>query len=80
MWILKIALNCCSILSAINVKLSNLSSVIYSRKGINVMWILENGSELLQKMNSFHYPKITSMETFEAEGRDTHVGKSNISV
>ena len=39
------------ILSAIKRKLSNLSSVIYSRTGINEMWILKNSSELLQKMN-----------------------------
>ena len=37
-----------------------LSSVIYSRTGINEIWILKNSSELLQKMNSFHYPKTTS--------------------
>ena len=53
------------ILSAIKGKLSNLSSVIYSRTGINEMWILKNSSELLQKMNSFHYPKITSIQTFD---------------
>ena len=30
------------------------------------MWILKNSSELLQqKMNSFHYPKITSVQTVE---------------
>ena len=29
------------------------------------MWILKNSSELLQKMNSFHYPKITSIQTFD---------------
>ena len=53
------------ILSAIKGKLSNLSSVIYSRTGINEMWILKNSSELLQKMNSFHTPKITSIQTFD---------------
>ena len=47
------------ILSAIKGKLSNLSSVI------SEMWILKNSSELLQKMNSFHYPKTTSIQTFE---------------
>ena len=54
-----------SILSAIKGKLSNLSSVIYSRTGINEMWILENSSELQQTMNSFHYPKITSIQPFD---------------
>ena len=80
------------ILSSIKRKLSNLSSVIYSRTGINEMWILKNSSELLQKVNSFHYSKITSIQTFdfstlyihplsEAEGQDTHVGStSDISV
>ena len=29
------------------------------------MWILKNSSELLQKMNSLHYPKITSIQTFD---------------
>ena len=29
------------------------------------MWILKNSCELLQKMNSFHYPKITSIQTFD---------------
>ena len=29
------------------------------------MWILKNSSELLQQMNSFHYPKITSIQTFD---------------
>ena len=29
------------------------------------MWILKNSSELLQKMHSFHYPKITSIQTFD---------------
>ena len=29
------------------------------------MWILKNSSELLQKMNSFHYPKITSIQTVD---------------
>ena len=29
------------------------------------MWILKSSSELLQKMNSFHYPKITSIQTFD---------------
>ena len=53
------------ILSAIKGKLSNLSSVIYSRIGINEMWILKNGSELVQKMNNFHYPKITSILMFD---------------
>ena len=53
------------ILPAIKRKLSNQSSVIYSRTGINGMWILKNSSELLQKMNSFHYPKITSIEMFD---------------
>ena len=53
------------ILSAIKGKLSNLSSVIYSRTGINKMWILKNSSELMQKMNSFHYPKIISIQTFD---------------
>ena len=52
------------ILSAIKGNLSNLSSVIDSRTGINKMWILKNSSELLQKMNSFQYPKITSIQTF----------------
>ena len=60
------------ILSAIKGKLSNLSSVIYSRTGINDMWILKNSSELLKKMNNFHYPKVTSIQTFgvssDAEG------------
>ena len=46
-------------LSTIKGKLSNMPSVIYSRTGISEMWILKNSSELLQKMNSFHYPKIT---------------------
>ena len=41
--------------------MSSMSSVIYSRTGINELWILKNSSELLQKMNSFHYPKITSI-------------------
>ena len=50
------------ILSAIKGKLSNLSSVIYSRTGISKMWIF---SELLQKMNSFYYPKIISIQTFD---------------
>ena len=54
-----------SILSAIKGKLSNLSSVIYCRTGINQMWILKNSSKLLQKMNSVHYPKITSIQTFD---------------
>ena len=53
------------ILPAIKGKLSDLSSVIYSHTGINRMWILKNSSELLQKMNSFHYPKITSIQTFD---------------
>ena len=53
------------ILSAIKGKSSNLSSVMYSRTGINEMWILKNSSELLQKMNSFCYPKITSIQTFD---------------
>ena len=53
------------ILSAIKGKWSNLSSVIYSRTGINEMWILKNSSELLQKMNSFHRPKTTSIQTFD---------------
>ena len=52
-------------LYAIKGKLSNLLSVIYSRTGINEMWILKNSSKLLQKMNSFHYPKITSIQTFD---------------
>ena len=76
------------ILSAIKGKLSNLSTVIYSRTGINEVCILKNSSELLQKMNSFHYPKITSIQTFDfstlytstPKGQDTHVGKSNISL
>ena len=46
-------------------KLSNLSSVIYSRTGISEMWILKISSELLQKMNSFHYPKITLIQAFD---------------
>ena len=29
------------------------------------MWILKNSSELLQKINSFHYPKIASIQTFD---------------
>ena len=29
------------------------------------MWILKNNSELLQKMNSYYYPKITSVQTFD---------------
>ena len=53
------------ILSAIKGKFLNLSSVIYSRTCINEMWILKNSSELLQKMISFHYPKITSIQTFD---------------
>ena len=53
------------ILSVIKGKLSNLSSVIYSRSGIKEMWILKNSSELLQKMNSFNHPKITSIHTFD---------------
>ena len=53
------------ILPVIKGKLSNLSSVIYNRTGINEMWILNNSSELLQKMNSFHYPKITSIQAFD---------------
>ena len=53
------------ILSAIKGKLLKLSSVIYSRTGINEMWILKNSFELLQKMNRFHYLKITSIQTFD---------------
>ena len=52
---------------AIKGKLSNLSytyTVIYSRTSISEMWILKNNSELLQKMNNFHYPKITSIQMF----------------
>ena len=60
---LSVLLTC--ILSAIKGKLSNLSSAIHSHTGINEMWTLENSSELLQKMNSFHYPKITSIQTFD---------------
>ena len=35
--------------------------------GINEMWVLKNSSQLLQKMNSFYYPKIhvTSTQTSE---------------
>ena len=53
------------ILSAIKRNCQNLSSVIYSRTGINEMWILRNScsSELLQKMNRFCYPRITSTQT-----------------
>ena len=29
------------------------------------MWILKNSSKLLQKINSFNYPKITSIQTFD---------------
>ena len=29
------------------------------------MWILKNSSELLQKMNSFYYLKITSIKAFD---------------
>ena len=29
------------------------------------MYILKNSSEFLQKMNSFYYPKITSLQTFD---------------
>ena len=50
------------VLSAIKGKLSNLSSVVYSRTGISELWILESSTELLQKMNSFSYPKITSIQ------------------
>ena len=60
---LSLSLSVC-ILSAVKGKLSNLSSVIYSFTGINEMWILKKSSELLQKMNSFYYPKITSVQTF----------------
>ena len=52
------------ILSALK-KLSNPSSVTYIRAGINEMWILKNSSELLQKIYSFHYPKIKSIQTFD---------------
>ena len=52
------------ILSALK-KLSNLSSVTYIPAGINEMWILKNSSELLQKIYSFHYQKITSIQTFD---------------
>ena len=37
----------------------------YTVTGINEMWILKDSSELLQKMNIFHYPKITSIQTFD---------------
>ena len=52
------------ILSTIKGKFSNLSAVIYNRTGIDEMRILKNSSELLQKMNSFHCSKITSIQTF----------------
>ena len=66
------------ILSTIEGKLLNMSSVIYIRTGINEMWILKNGSELLQKMNSFHYPKITSTQTFDFSTLKTSISRQNL--
>ena len=66
------------ILSAIKEKLSNLSSVIFSLTGINEMWILKNSSELLQKMNSFYYLKITSVQTFDFSTMHTSISHQKL--
>ena len=50
---------------AIKGKLLSLSSVVYNCTGINEMRTLKNSFELLQKMNSFYYPKIMSVQTFD---------------
>ena len=54
-----------SVLSTIKKGLQAYCDVVYSRSGINQMWILKNSKELLDNLKSRSLSKITSIKTFD---------------
>ena len=54
-----------SVLSTIKQGLQAYCDVVFSRSGINQMWILKNSKELLGNLKSRSFSKITSIKTFD---------------
>ena len=54
-----------SVLSTIKQGLQKYCEIVFSRSGINQMWILKNSKELLENLKSRSFSKITSVKTFD---------------
>ena len=53
------------ILSAVKEGLQKYCDTVYSRSGINHMWILKNSKELLENLKSRSFSNVTSIKTFD---------------
>ena len=53
------------ILTVVKEKLQEYCTTIYSRSGVNQMWILKNSKELLDNLKSQDFTKINSIKTYD---------------
>ncbi|KAK3100197.1 hypothetical protein FSP39_016041 [Pinctada imbricata] len=53
------------VLSEIKSGLQKYCSTVYSRSGINHMWILKNSKELLEHLKSTHFSRVHSIKAFD---------------
>ncbi|KAK3083765.1 hypothetical protein FSP39_002807 [Pinctada imbricata] len=53
------------VLSEIKSGLQKYCSTVYSRSGINQMWILKNSKELLEHLKSTHFSRVHSIKAFD---------------
>ena len=53
------------VLSEIKSGLQKYCSTVYSRSGINQMWILKNSKELLEHLKSTHFSRVHSNKAFD---------------
>ena len=53
------------VLSEIKSGLQKYCSTVYSRSGINQMWILKNSKELLENLKSTHFSRVNSIKAFD---------------
>ncbi|KAK3083912.1 hypothetical protein FSP39_005205 [Pinctada imbricata] len=66
------------VLSEIKSGLQKYCSTVYSRSGINQMWILKNSKELLEHLKSTHFSKVHSIKAFDFSTLYTTIPHSNL--
>lgn len=54
-----------TILTVVKEKLQEYCTTIYSRSGVNQMWIIKNSKELLVPLRSQNFIKINSIKTYD---------------
>jgi hypothetical protein len=60
-----ILITCSSILSAVKEGQQKYCETVYSRSGINHMWILKNSKDLLDNLKSRSFFQVSSIKTFD---------------